>query len=111
MDKAVVRLVCERAGHYCEVCGKVEEQTMALHHRKLKSRGGEDSASNLIRIHHKCHTYGKKSIHLNPMMAEKNGWMVGSWQDPQEAPFLKPDGTHVLLMNDGTVKELGKVKK
>jgi hypothetical protein len=111
VDKEVVRLVCERAGNYCEVCGKSAELSMALHHRKLKSRGGKDSASNVVRIHHKCHNLGTKSIHLNPSMAEINGWMVGSWQDPEEAPFLRPDGTHVLLMNDGTIKELGKVKK
>jgi hypothetical protein len=34
------------------------------------------------------------------------GWMVGSWQDPEDTPFFKPDGSIVLLQNDGNVISL-----
>ena len=110
MDQKVVEIVKARAGDYCETCGTSAQVSMALHHRKLKSRGGQDSPANLIRIHHKCHNLDTKSIHMNPSMAEQKGWMVGSWQDPTEAPFTRPDGSVVLLLDDGSVVELGKGK-
>ena len=43
---------------------------------------------------------------MNPMDAESKGWMVSSWQDPEEVPFLQADGKRVLLFNDGSSKEL-----
>jgi 5-methylcytosine-specific restriction endonuclease McrA len=106
MDKKLVSLVQERANGYCEVCGGVVREG-ALHHRKLKSRGGKDTPSNLIYIHHGCHNLKTDSIHLNPERATQNGWMVESWKEPHEAPMLMPDGTYALLLDDGTIKRLG----
>jgi HNH endonuclease len=106
VKQEIIDMVKERAKGYCEVCGKPEQASMALHHRKLKSRGGKDEVSNLIRICHKCHNLGTKSIHMNPMDAENKGWMVGSWQDPEEAEFLRPDGTKVFLLNNGSIKQI-----
>lgn len=106
MNSKIVEAVKARAGNYCETCGKAAQESMALHHRKLKSRGGKDSVANLIRIHHKCHNLGTKSIHMNPSSASLNGWMVGSHEEPCEVPFLRPDGTKVLLNEDGTITEL-----
>ena len=103
IDKKIVELVVERAQGYCEVCGKPEQATMALHHRKLKSRGGKDSASNLIRVHHSCHNMSTGSIHANPAWAEDKGYMVESWKEPHEAPMHTPEGSIVLLQNDGTI--------
>jgi hypothetical protein len=103
IDSKIVALVEERASWYCEVCGKVATESMALHHRKLKSRGGKDSASNLIRVHHSCHNMSTGSIHANPAWAEDMGYMVASWQEPHEAPMHLPDGRIVLLQNDGTI--------
>lgn len=107
MDKSIVKLVQERAGNYCEACGGVADEGMALHHRKLKSRGGKDSASNLISVHHKCHNLGTKSIHLNPAWASEKGFMVASWQEPEETPMSLPSGGFALLLDDGTIKRLG----
>lgn len=103
-------LVEARAGDYCEVCGGSAEVSMALHHRKLRSRGGKDTASNIIRIHHKCHNLGTDSIHLNPEKAEQKGHMVPSWREPHETPFILPDGSHALLLDDGTIRKLGENK-
>jgi len=110
MDKALVKIVQERAANYCEVCGGAAEDSMALHHRKLKSRGGKDTAANLISVHHKCHNLGTKSIHLNPEWAENKGYMVASWQEPNEVPISLPDGGFALLLDDGTKKRLGEGK-
>ena len=107
MDKKVVELVHQRSGGYCEVCGGFIRGQGALHHRKLKSRGGKDTASNLIYIHHGCHNLNTDSIHLNPAMAEIKWWMVGSWQEPHETPFVTAENSFALLLDDGTIKRLG----
>jgi hypothetical protein len=106
MNKEIVKIVTDRANGYCEVCGAPEKPSMALHHRKLKSRGGKDSVSNLIWVHHGCHNLDTKSIHLNPSYAEDKGWMCPSWREPSEHPFVKPDGSIVLLQEDGNVLTL-----
>jgi hypothetical protein len=107
MKQDIVEKVITRANGYCETCGGRAEETMALHHRKLKSRGGKDEVANLIWIHHGCHNLNTDSIHLNPAKAEQKGWMVGSWQDPEESPMVYADGTTVLLKQDGTIHILG----
>jgi hypothetical protein len=107
IDSSIVAKVVARANGYCEVCGVAEQASMALHHRKLKSRGGKDCVANLIRIHHGCHNLNTNSIHLNPAEAERKGWMVGSWQEPDEAPMVLPDGSIGLLNEDGTIHILG----
>ena len=103
MKQNIVETVTARANGYCETCGGRAEETMALHHRKLKSRGGKDEVANLIWIHHGCHNLKTDSIHLNPATAEHKGWMVGSWQDPEETPMVYADGSIVLLKQDGTI--------
>lgn len=107
IPKQTVELVIARAAGYCEVCGLPGSESMALHHRKLKSRGGKDTAANLIWIHHACHNLGTDSIHLNPAKAEQKGYMVGSWADPEETPIALPDGNFALLFDDGNYKILG----
>lgn len=102
MDKKIVELVQNRAGGFCEVCGGYAEDTMALHHRKLRSRGGKDCASNLIWIHHGCHNLNTDSIHNNPADSTERGWMVASWNDPEKTPFVTPQGYSVYLKVDGT---------
>lgn len=103
IKQAIVDLVIKRAGGYCEKCGRPCSDSMALHHRKLKSRGGKDSVSNLIYVHHECHNLGTDSIHLNPSFAADKGWMVASWQDPGNTPMFMPDGSLVILEESGKV--------
>jgi hypothetical protein len=106
IKQSLVALVIQRAGGYCETCGRPAAESMALHHRKLKSRGGKDSASNLIYVHHECHNLGTESIHLRPAYAADKGWMVSSWADPENTPMHLPDGRIVLLQNDGKITDL-----
>lgn len=106
IKQEIVNKVIERASGYCEKCGKPAAESMALHHRKLKSRGGQDSVANLIWVHHECHNLGTNSIHANPSYSTDKGWMVGSWQEPSECPFVKPDGTIILLHEDGNTSVL-----
>ena len=106
MKAQIAEAVIERAGGYCETCGGSAQVSMALHHRKLKSRGGKDSVSNLIWVHHSCHNLGTDSIHLKPALAQSKGWIVPSWADPEKYPFLKPNNSLVLLREDGTMTSI-----
>jgi hypothetical protein len=110
MDKRIAEAVLKRAGGYCEKCGGVLGESYNLHHRKLKSRGGKDSVSNLIAVHNSCHIQHKDSIHDNPEMSERMGFMCPSWVEPQHHPLTRADGSIVLLLDNGTYKTLGEAK-
>jgi hypothetical protein len=99
-------LVYSRSVGYCEKCGGQLGDNWALHHRKLKSRGGKDEVQNLIALHHGCHNGDTDSVHFNPSHASDKGYMVGSWQDPSECPLTLPDGSNVILTAEGTYKYL-----
>lgn len=99
-------LVYTRSKGYCEKCGNSLPESWALHHRKLKSRGGKDEVSNFVALHHACHNLGTDSVHSNPAMAERLGLMVGSWQEPTECPLFLPDGSTVTLDNQGGYRYL-----
>lgn len=101
MIKEIAETVLERANGYCEACG-LPGQDLALHHRRLRSQGGKDEVANLIAVHHKCHNLGTHSIHLNPSKAVANGQIVPSWAEPSEFPLYMPDGSKVLLGQDGS---------
>ena len=99
-------LVYARSTGYCEKCGSQLGENWALHHRKLKSRGGKDEVANFIALHHGCHNLYTESVHLNPADAERKGYMVPSWQDPTECPLTLPDGSIVILEPQGTYRYL-----
>lgn len=93
--------VFNRSGGYCERCAIPLAETWALHHRKLRSRGGKDEITNLVALHHHCHNLGKDSVHLNPDAATRGGFMVASWDDPASVPVTLGDGRLVLLTPEG----------
>ena len=95
-------LTYSRCKGYCEFCGKQLGDSWALHHRKLRSRGGKDEISNFVALHHECHNLGTNSVHLNPKKATESGHIVPSWQEPQECPVILPSGQCVILTNEGT---------
>jgi len=101
MDKKIAEAVLKRANGFCEHCGRSGDLT--LHHRKLKSRGGKDSVSNLIAVLHECHLY---DIHANPQRAEEMGWMCPSWQNAEDHPLRTPEGNVVRLTNEGSYENI-----
>ena len=82
-------LVDQRAAGHCEA--RLSERCVGVgqhyHHRKLRSRGGADSAANLVHICHQCHTF----IHSSPgaKRAKDEGWLVASYSDPCEVPVYR----------------------
>lgn len=67
--------VQSRSRGICEVCR--QSDGLHLHHRKMRSQGGPDTAANLLLVCLGCHDY----IHANPVEAYENGWLVPGWKD------------------------------
>jgi len=101
LDKAR-EIVYLRCGGRCEKCGKQLPESWALHHRKLRSRGGKDQVSNFVALHHGCHNLNSDSVHFNPADSIESGLMVPSWANPEECPLTLPNGDIVTLMEEGS---------
>jgi 5-methylcytosine-specific restriction endonuclease McrA len=51
------QLVLKRDNWRCQNCGR--QQNLEVHHRKMRSQGGDDSVVNLITLCHPCHANEK----------------------------------------------------
>jgi hypothetical protein len=50
-----------------------------LHHRKMRSQGGDHSALNVLAV---C-SFHHQWIHDHPAQSYENGWLVRSWDTPR----------------------------
>lgn len=95
-------LVDQRAAGHCEA--RLVDRCLGAgqhyHHRKLRSRGGADSAANLVHICHQCHTF----IHSSEgaVKAKNEGWLVPSYAHPDEFALLRY-GERVVLDDQGGI--------
>lgn len=94
--------VLHRSRGLCEACGAALRGTPDLHHRKLRSRGGDNSAENLIAVHRTCHEW----IHRHPKIATlAYGLMVSSWAQPWATPMvlwgIGSDGVRATVRLEG----------
>lgn len=92
IDPELRQQVRERACGKCDWCNLVLGDVFDAHHRKLRSRGGQDSLANLVALHHQCHMY----IHEHVGEATARGFMVHSWENPSDIPVLAGDGNIYL---------------
>lgn len=107
--KALREQLWQRCGGYCEKCGStLNPNNWALHHRKLRSQGGQDAIENVVALHHKCHNLGTKSVHLNPALSTEQGYIVPSWAEPAAWELLLPNGSLVLLSPEGNYETIRK---
>lgn len=97
IDRPLRELIRTRAGGCCECCGERLPWPFEAHHRKLRSRGGQDSACNLAALCGLCH----RRIHGHPKWAAENGFMVASGDDPALAAMLVRCESWRLLTVDG----------
>ncbi len=102
---AAKKLVSERDGGLCVVCGREAE---AVHHRQVRGQGGSSDPdrnygmANLISL---C-AFHHAEVHENPEASYKNGLLVHSWQKPADCPVLLANDTLVLYFStDGTVSK------
>lgn len=94
--------VIARQQGYCWWCGIVLSGKVDIHHRKLRSQGGQDTAENLVALHQLCHNLSREAVHANPKLANSRGFIVKSWQNPEEVRIVCVDGS---LINPRTGEE------
>jgi len=104
--KGLRELVLARCEGYCEKCGYGLPESFALHHRKLKSRGGKDTVENLIALHHGCHNGNTDAVHFNIALSESTGHIVSTHAEPSNIPLTLSDGSVVTLTVDGSYEYL-----
>lgn len=104
--KSLRDLTLARCKGYCEFCGFALPENFALHHRKLRSRGGKDTIDNLIALHHECHNLNTNSVHMNITKATKTGHIVPTHENPFEYPLQLSNGSTVILTIDGNYNEI-----
>lgn len=97
-EKEARRLVRERSGGQCELCG---QQATNFQHRRARAHGGPWSASNGLDVcgmgnASGCHGH----IHQQPRLACVMGWTVKSWDDETVIPVHTVHG-YVLLDDEG----------
>ena len=64
--------VLERSQGLCEIPhGPHIHRADHLHHRRLRSQGGEHTPENLLHVCHDIHAY----IHANPALSYEQGWL------------------------------------
>lgn len=97
IDPKLRRLVYDRAGGCCECCGERLEGAWECHHRKLRSRGGQDSAANLVALYHHCH----RRLHNHNNFATEHGFIVSAYADPASVPLFLHLDRHVYLTATG----------
>lgn len=93
-----VELVQERDGG-CVRCGRWGGNT---HHRKLRSQASKQEVhlpQNLIVLCGSGTTGCHGWVHANPAESYRNGWLVQSWQAPEEVP-VRYAGGHKYTLTD-----------
>lgn len=49
---------------------------------------------------------GTHAVHMNPSNSYLHGYMVKSYADPTECPLTLPDGSSVMLTDEGTYQKI-----
>lgn len=88
IPRAVRQRVLERDEYLCRRCWvSIYGRTYSIHHRRLRSRGGDNTLANLVTLcgngTQGCHGW----IHANPRMASRLGWIVSTWANPANVPI------------------------
>lgn len=84
--------------HRCVRCGRYLAEGAHLHHRKLRSQGGEGAVENGVSLDSLCHAW----VHEKVGAATALGLIVPSWADPEVTPVLGWRGP-MLLTVDGAI--------
>lgn len=100
--------VWARANDCCERCGQglTKQSEHSVHHRKLRSRGGKDHVSNLVLLCGTGTTGCHGIVHRFMLNAHADGWLVGSYEDPQFLGIVHWSGELRVLLPDGGYGEV-----
>jgi predicted restriction endonuclease len=104
IDPALRRQLHGRANGRCESCDQPLGALWEAHHRKLRSRGGQDSICNLLALcagNEGCH----RKWHARVRVATEHGFIVSAYADPASVPVLLRMQRRVWLSVDGRYLE------
>jgi hypothetical protein len=110
-EERVCRPVVEdRAGPYCERCGvHAHVRGLTMHHRVKVSQGGPWTPQNVVWLcghgttRDGCHCW----VEHHPDDAEKEGFHVRPWDDPNTTPVLYRGERSLLTDLGGVVRAEG----
>lgn len=107
MNSGVAESVLVRAAGSCERCGLgLTALGHSLHHRKLRSQGGPDTAENLAALCGSGTTGCHMLVHSYPeQIGRPGGWIVPHWQDPAGVAVDHWLEGWVLLTKEGYIAE------
>ena len=87
---------------FCVRCGRGGSN---VHHRRMRSQSPKAVVHNLENMivlcgsgSSGCHGW----VHGNPEESYKQGWLVESWQSPEDVPVRYASGDFYYLNNRGT---------
>ncbi len=111
VQDAARRIVRQRDGHRCQMCGaSVLNIPSSVHHRRRRGMGGSallERASNLVRLCgdgvRGCHGF----VESNRTHAGEIGWLLGFLDNPESTPLLCFDGWHLLDDSGNRVPYIG----
>lgn len=99
----ICEIVDQRDGRSCARCGKSLYTVYgARHHRKLRSQASKaekHTASNLIDVCETCHRW----IHAHPAESYERGYLIHSYESPEDVPIYHKRYGWVMLDNNGGV--------
>lgn len=102
--KSVTDQVDARDAQRCVKCGRPLVGG-SRHHRQLRSQGGKHTVENIVLMCGSGTTGCHGFVHAHPAEARDMGWIVPSWEEPDETPMLTWRGW-VLLTADGGLRRL-----
>lgn len=99
MPLAVTSAVLARADGACEamIPGVCTGYVQHLHHRKMRSQGGEHTEENLLAVCSACHT----AIHNSGAWSYQRELLVHAWAEPK-LPLAYYRGIYRKEDKDGT---------
>jgi 5-methylcytosine-specific restriction endonuclease McrA len=101
--QAVRKAAASRDDGMCLRCARPATD---VHHRQLKGMGGTSDEyrkyglANTVCLCRSCHSH----VHAHPAESYESGFLVHSWNDPEEVP-LKSGAAIIWLRADGTRTE------
>jgi hypothetical protein len=103
---AAVAAVLSRDEHACVRCGGAAHGQrgvdFSIHHRLLRSQGGDNSLPNLVTLCGSGSTGDHGWAHGNRKAAEVEGWIVRSGFSPLLVPVFHARYGQVFLLADGS---------
>lgn len=99
-EREVRRIVRDRSGGACEICGVPAE---SMHHRRFRSQGGPWAPSNILHLCgdgvRLCH--GLLTVPQGRREEfERNGWIVPSWRLWATYPVVYREYEQMVFLGD-----------